>query len=353
MSSLVEAGFGAFYAGALDEFEALADRDGTIEQDLSFPHRRVRLRFTSHHLANALLPALTRRRQPPTGQPDITINLWEATATLHPPIPYPWTPEQIGPAGLITGTATNQILAIHDTAAGAITLHHRPQHTILHRVTDHHTIPWWERAAPLRPALHLALTQPGHHLVHAGAIGNHHGAALLAGPAGAGKTTLALAALTHNLHYLADDYTLLDTHPQPTAHSIYDTAKLDGGHLRRFPSLASLVRFPPPEAADEKAVLDVASVGRGSVRQSLPVRAVVVPRIAAGTKRARLRPARASEALLALAPSTVFQMPFDDRAVLGALAQLVREVPSYQLELGADPAQLAELLKQTLEPATP
>jgi hypothetical protein len=345
MSSLVEAGFGAFYAGAQDEFEALADRDGTIEQDLAFPHRRVRLRFTSHHLANALLPALTRRRQPPTGQPDITINLWEATATLHPPIPYPWTPEQIGPAGLITGTATNQILAIHDTAAGAITLHHRPQHTILHRVTDHHTIPWWERAAPLRPALHLALTQPGHHLVHAGAIGNHHGAALLAGPAGAGKTTLALAALTHNLHYLADDYTLLHTHPQPTAHSIYNTIS-----VRREGD------------GDEKAVLDASALG--SVRPCSPVRAVVLPRIPPGRapgraparsrpSEARLRPARASEALLALAPTTVFQMPFDDGAVLGSLAQLVREVPSYQLELGADPAQLAELLEQTLKPTRP
>jgi hypothetical protein len=352
MSSLVEAGFGAFYAGAHHEFTALADRDGTIEQDLAFPHRRVRLRFAGEQLADALLPALARRRQPPTGHPDITINLWEATATPHAPIPYPWTPAQIGPGGLINGSATTPILAIHDTASGAITLHHRPQHTILHRVPNHHTIPWWERAAPLRPALHLALTQPGHHLVHAGAVGRDHGAILLAGAAGAGKTTTALAALTHGLHYLADDYILLHTHPDPTAHSIYNTAKLDGGHLRRFPALASLVRFPPPEAADEKAVLDVASVRAGAPRQSLPVRAVVVPRISGVTKRARLRPTRSSDALLALAPSTVFQMPFDDRAVLGSLARLVREVPSYTLELGEDPAQLAEMLEQTLEQAT-
>ena len=148
-------------------------------------------------------------------------------------------------------------------------------------------MPWWERAAPLRAeALFWALAGQGRHLVHAGALGDERGGVLVAGASGSGKTTVTLAALLHGLSYVADDYVLLHDRGELTACSIYGTAKLDGGHVTRFPTLGSAARFPPPHEADEKAVLDVGAVMPGSLRDSLGLRAVIVPRIRGG--RARL-----------------------------------------------------------------
>ena len=97
-------------------------------------------------------------------------------------------------------------------------------------------------------------------------------------------------------------------------------------------------------------MIDVAALMPGSLRESLPVRAVIVPRIRGG--HARLRRVSPAEALLALAPSTVFQLPFDDGAALASLAAVVRQVPCFALDVGDDMAELASAVEQTLEQVT-
>jgi len=74
---------------------------------------------------------------------------------------------------------------------------------------------------------------------------------------------------------------------------------------------------------------------------------VLVPRVLGG--RARLRRASAGEALLALAPSTTFQMPFDDGQVLRALAAVARRVPAFGLDVGDDPSELAGAVERVLD----
>ena len=172
----------------------------------------------------------------------------------------------------------------------------------------------------------------------------------MAGASGSGKTTVSLAALVHGLGYVADDYVLLDSTGEATAISIYNTAKLDDGHIKRFDALVPGVSFPPPSDAEEKAVLDVAGLMPGSLRASLPVRAVLVPRISGG--RARLRRVSPAEALLALAPSTALQMPFGDGAVVSSLAALVRRVPCFGVDVGDDVNALGSAVEQALEEAT-
>ena len=74
---------------------------------------------------------------------------------------------------------------------------------------------------------------------------------------------------------------------------------------------------------------------------------MLVPRIRGG--RARLRRASAGEALLALAPSTTFQMPFDDGQVVSSLAAVARHVPAFGLDVGDDPDELAQALERVLD----
>lgn len=322
---------------------------GEVDRVICLGDRRVRLRFAGTALADALTAALRPRLAEDAGPVHATIGLWEESCVPGGASALPWRDVDLGPRGLLRGPDGTDVTAVHEAGSGAVTLVERRARELLYRVPDVSTLPWWERAAPLRPALFWALSEPGRHLVHAGAVGDaRRGGLLLAGAGGSGKTTVALAALAAGMAYVADDYLLLHaTDPEPVAWNMYGTAKLDAGHLARFPQLADAVSISRDPVADEKAVLDVAALLPGSLVSSLPVRAVLVPHIRGG--RARLRRASAGEALLALAPSTTFQMPFDDGQVVRSLAAVARRVPAFGLDVGDDPDELAHALEHILD----
>jgi hypothetical protein len=339
MPSAPEATLDAFFAQTAAEYEqVLADR-GAVERELRFAGRGVRLRFAGDALAQALLPALSARVvKDSAGRADVTIGLWTSNARA----PFGWDPGDVGPRGLVRGSGNGRIAAVHESFSGVLTLVDRSAGRILYRVRDVAALPWWERAAPLRPALFFALGASAGQLVHAGAVGDPlRGGVLLAGPGGSGKTTVALAALEHGMRYVGDDYVLLD---RGVAWNLYGTAKLDAA-ADGYPKA---VQHGAVLAPDEKRVLDIAAHAGSLLIDALPVRAVVVPRIAGD--RTRLRAITRVEALLALAPSTTFQMPFDGGAVVATLAGLVRSVRCYRLDVGDRSDDLAAAIDAALDP---
>jgi hypothetical protein len=72
-----------------------------------------------------------------------------------------------------------------------------------------------------------------------------------------------------------------------------------------------------------------------------------VPTVTPG-ERTRLRPIAAAACLRALAPSTVLQLPHEGGRALSAMAELVRELPAYALDLGDDGADVPALLHPLL-----
>ena len=321
MPRLADRRLSSFFARASADHQRATAGLGPVSRDLVVAERRLALRVAGTALADALLPALSPCVVEGHGRPVATIAICEAESAV-----FPWSHGDIGPGGLVAGSDPGGVVAVHETGSDVVTLIDVGARAIQYRVRSATGVPWWERAAPMRIAFHWALGGEGRHLLHAGAVGDKRGAVLLAGGAGSGKTTVALAAAENGIGYLGDDHVVLDAAAH--VHAVYSTA-----------SVRTSAEGRP------KTVVDM--TGRG--REALPVSAIVVPRVRGGVT--RVRPLGGAEALLALAPTTVLQMPFDDGAAFAALAALARHVPCFAIDVGDDPGGIANGVEEVLDRA--
>lgn len=208
-------------------------------------------------------------------------------------------------------------------------------------------IPHFEMAAPLRLVVHGWMAARGVDLVHAAAVGSGDGCILLVGRAGAGKSWATLAAAEHGLRILADDYCLAVPGRPPRIASVYNAAKTHADALERLPFLDAMVSNPN-RPDDDKAVYFLHEHLPDSLLLEADLRAVVVPRRSPRGSAAASRASRAA-ALAALAPSTILQFPASDAATLERLTALVRDVPSYFLDVGSDLGSIGPAIAALLD----
>jgi hypothetical protein len=209
-------------------------------------------------------------------------------------------------------------------------------------------IRYWDVAAPFKAIIHRWARSRGRQLVHAGAVGTDDGAALLVGSPGSGKSTTSLVCLDAGMRYLGDDYVMVSTEPEPQVHSISSAAKLEVPQAKRNPHLMPTIWNGDRlgEKHQEKAVafLDQAP---GAVVGSLPLKIVIVPRVSGqpDTTASKLSGGRA---FLALAPSTIIQMPGSRDHEFAAMGELVRQIPAAALHLGSDLSTIAPVIKDLI-----
>jgi hypothetical protein len=174
--------------------------------------------------------------------------------------------------------------------------------------------------------------------LHAAAIGTKAGAVLLIGRGGSGKSTTALLALKSGFSYLADDYCAVAIQPQPTVYSLFSSAKF---HFDN-PLTSFLEQRHNPDL--EKGYAMLYPKYQTKLLEKAPIRAVVLPRLGETLGLQRIS---AGSALLALAPSTLFQLG-TRKEELSFMAALLRLVPSYALNLGDEPSAIPDVLETLL-----
>lgn len=315
----VELALDAVASAALAAADAAWRDAPTAEVDLVVGDVRVRLRVAGDGAAEALLAPLGRVCRPPSGDAAVVLTAFDrAGSGITPAAPGGEPGRQPGGGAHVVFEPDAPLLSVLDPASGRGAFW----------TGDARALPQWHAASPLRDLLRWVLRAHDLHFAHGAVVGDERGGVLLAGSSGSGKSSTAMLCAVRGLRHLTDDYCLVSADDPPVAHALYATAKLDEASLERL-------GLPVPAGpAAEKIVLDPAAATVGGVAERLPLRALLLPRVAERT--GELEPVSQAQALAALAPSTLLQLPNSRGGDLAALARLVRTIPAYRVAVGPD-----------------
>lgn len=207
-------------------------------------------------------------------------------------------------------------------------------------------IPPWESGSPLRLFLHWAHARKGRRLTHAAAVGLENAGALVVGSSGSGKSGTALAALLNGLKCAGDDYVVVESGETITAHAAFRVFKQDSGGLARSGLDAGEERWGPPNWHGKHEFDAMALAPAGFARQ-LPIRAILLPKIA-HLARTEIDRVPVSQAVIALAPSAIFQLQGDTDSGMRFFSDLARRLPAFRVRLSDNPEEIAHRIGEHL-----
>ena len=335
-----------------------ASAGGPVEQWYGIGGHDVCVRTIPGQDSARLRPAFGHLALPgsPAAAAGLTISAWNgATPSAAPMLAdllrrlrANWCGE-CGPRGEVLELHSNGISAIYNAGPNVLSVIDVERNRGWLLKLDDDPFPYWEVGSPFRFLLHEWFAARGLQYVHGAAVGTATGGVLLVGKGGSGKSTTALLCAAAGMQYAGDDYCLIDP-SRAWAHSLYNTGKLKGPD--DYSRLAELKgRSTNPDSfergGDGKGVYFLDEIWPDRVVAGMPLRAIVVPRVT-GQTTTRLEPCSPFEALVAMLPSTVAQLPAASNEDCDRMVALAETLPAYVLHLGTDirgiPAALTALL---------
>jgi hypothetical protein len=337
----------AFFDSAVTAFGAVSAHAGaTGAQFFQFGPYTIRVDIAGDEPRRRMTRALQHLAAAPTAVPALTVLMWDDASTGGSMPPPPWRWDRARGRGEIYEYNTRRICTAYNFDGGVLTVLDVERRLAVCWTRDARRLPSYEISAPLRTLLNWFATSNGAQVAHAAAVGTPAGGVLLAGKGGSGKSTSVLACLGTNLGYVGDDYCLLTANPEPWAYSLYCSAKVDAGGLRRFPHLMSAV-CNSDRAPEEKAVLFLDRLWGDHLISGCPLLAILLPCVRPGA-RTRLARATPVDGLRALALSTMAQLPRAGQGTVAFFSRLVHAVPCYHLELGPEVAEVPDVIRDVI-----
>jgi len=207
----------------------------------------------------------------------------------------------------------------------------------------------YERYKPLARLLLEWHNDKSIQVIHASLIARGDKGVLFAGKSGSGKSTSALACLCAGFKFLSEDYVGLQQCQDGSfaGHSLYNSVFLKIVDLARFPEFNSYML--KGLAHEEKFAVVLSQVFPDRLARTVPIRVILIPRIV-DTAHPRFYRASKGDALLALGPSSLLQIPSRRAGAHGfrRVAQLIERTPCFWLELGRDLASIPCLVEEIL-----
>lgn len=308
----------------------------------------VQCYFAGERLAQRLTPALAHLCTAAPQSAALRLYGWDSAESgiALPPLPFPIDEEQVLMDSWGYFAHDNRFRLFFQPMQQTLYLLDQAQHVAFYWIGDAQQLALTDGGAPLLTLWHWWATQHGSQVVHSAAIGTATGGALLIGKSGSGKSTTALAALNAGLCYVGDDYCLVRPSAQPMVYSLFSSGKVHFADLARFPRLQA-ARTALPYTNADKALFFFAEPFAQTIVPALPLKMILLPVINAETH-SSLCAISPAQALLALAPSTLFQLVGEKTQTMQQLSRLVRQLPCFRLALGADLAQIPALIADRL-----
>jgi len=307
----------------------------------------VRLNFSGPALIPYLIEALEHLSIESHTTPELTIHLLDSVSTNAPKPDIPWTIEDHVVPGEIWSFNNKEFSIIAQPENKTIQLLDKETNQAYYWIDDAEHVPYHDKGSPLRMIFNRWMMQRGRQLTHTAAVGLPQGGVLIAGRGGSGKSMTALACLNSELLYAGDDYCLLANNNGPHVFPLYCTGKLNKKDIERFdflhPALSNV-----GQNTGEKALFFFHKYLPQKMSAGFPVRAILIAQIT-NKKESGLKRVSPARGLLALAPTTVYQLSIEEQQQANKmLGEFVRLVPNYILELGTDCTKIPGLILDLL-----
>jgi hypothetical protein len=336
-----------FYEQVLHTFESAEKKmGGPVSYFFLIGGFHVHLRFAGPALVPLLTPALMHLAEDQPEKVDLTICLWDSASTGVKMVPPPWSADDNGLRGEIRGFNTTELQTNFSLGTGILSLLHKSKDAAIYWIRDAVQVPYYETGAPMLTILNWWMSAHGRQIVHAGAVGNSEGAVLLVGRSGSGKSSTSLSCLVSGLTYLSDDYCLVANEPEPFVYSIFCSGKVNAEDAGRYPSLGATLSNAS-RLGPEKALFFLNKEFASSIVSGKPLKAILIPKVV-GRSDTRLVKVSPSTTLLALAPSTIFQLAGAGHDVLNRVRDLAAVLPCYVLELGSERGEIPSVISRFL-----
>jgi hypothetical protein len=337
---LSEARQKSFFDAVLARAVEAERRIGTIDQDIMLLGETVRLRFAGHALHDALMPALAHLAVPRVEKPGTLIHLWDGAESGIAMAPAPCPISCFTHRGDIWTMLSRRIRSAFHGGESSLSLLDLDGNEGVFWTRSAADLPYWSKAAPLRPMLNWWIVARGGHLLHAAAVATQDGGVLLTGKGGTGKSTTALNCLTAGFLYAGDDYVAVTGGDHPQAHSLYCTAKIDPGSMDRFAAFRPrCFRF----GESEKAVSNLLPDWRNQIVRSLPIRAILTPELR-DVPETVFEAAPRQKLVDAASFTTIAQLPHAGQDTIRFIENLVEDIPCFTIGLGSEQARIAKAI---------
>jgi hypothetical protein len=330
---------------------------GSSERAYSIAGQTLRIRCAGKGQSTHLQTAFEHLSADVPGQdpaPGLVIDVCDNTSVASGPLLdslftrlYTDWANMCGPRGEIPSLTCGPVVSIFHPGPDTLSILDRESGQAFFLLRGDAPLPFWELSSPFRHILHSWFSSRGLQYTHAGAVGGPDGGVLLVGKGGSGKSTTSLLCVSAGMQYAGDDYCL--TNPDDArVFSLYNTAKLKGVEdFDRVPALRgrSFNTDSFEHGGVGKGTFNLSELWPERVAKGFPIRAILLPTLTTDVN-SSLEQVSAADALLALEPSTVAQLPLSGRTDCDRLALLTEKVPAFQLKLGSDLEQIPALVRK-------
>ena len=330
-------------------FRAASTREIGFSRSAEIAGARAHFSIFGASLAAQIWPPFSHLETEFSGETAWKIRLWDTASTgISPPeiddsefrLEWNCSPQRFF-------YSHDNTLAVYESHVGISWLH-RPSKTLWGCFFDAKNWGVYERSRPLPFLLPLLAHERGVGVVHAGLVAHNSRGALVVGKSGSGKTTTSLACLCGDLDFLGEDQVGIAARDgEFSGFSFYNTARVEDAHLARFPELRACAEFEN----GEKSLLFLGEIFGPTLRASVPIRAILLPKIPDenAPSHTRFSRAKGAEALRATAADSLTLPMGGGRRGFERLAQLARVTPCFHLHLGRDVRQIPLAVREILD----